>query len=391
MNRVILRRRVYVCPVCGNQTFSGYSCRPKPYQVTTDHYLLPRLRNEVHLQLNDDAVSYRDMSRFNYFLCSSCGFVIDGMVVLADRKVRADRRLLDFHFQVKDDGDDWLDLFRLFFLSRSGSLELTDWYELAMSHSLFSRRGHDLFGNRAGAFNDLVLVLLNEKNPSKARLMNSLLNQSINAGIADLLTLDSYENHQVMSTLYLYRMVQYAMVLSRYNDLRVLADAEALDPGWVNNLVERLLGVMFPDLHYLGPLMLSALKFIVHSQDEGEKNAGRRCALYATELLIRTGDLDYSNEEIRPQIVHQNNEAINYLNLLLRKELGDQIDLELTNFRQVFHQMINGLNKCACASRSSKFPHFRRAWKMGERITELSTELMPKEMEKYAPYFQPPR
>ena len=370
------KRRQYACPICGGGELVGCGCRPETHHVSLDRYLLPVLVPEVRLWVDRQYFDYRNLARFNLFICPRCYFMFDGPVVLRAGELIIDKRTMTFARRavqgLSPDEGEW-PLGAIFWdcvKRQAPKLAATDWFAQATVAGLLTPRCAEVFRGKPQQFNGLIRTLLEEKNPLATQGLLARLDPLLCRGVVDLITWDSFRSRPILFALHEARLLHLALIVGRENDrpFRVNLGGDPLDD------VARFL-LAFQQGRMLvhsaaGSILTVALRMARFAPNKVDLWWCKQIALLASEMIVRAGFYDYRDAEIRPHLVEENNEAVRYLNLLLRRELG-MTEAVLAKEPALLRLELNhGLNRCVAVARGAGTPAERRASRLCTQIEE---------------------
>ena len=374
--QVVSKRRIYDCPNCSTGSLVGYSCRPQTNLVHLDRYLAFELIPETRLFVEGEEFPYRNLARFHLFICTHCYYMIDGPVTLKEGKVSPEIRMIDLarrydgRLANEEGGMTFAALFWHILRSHGAQLDGIDWFAQAKKNGLFNEKGM-VFLDKAEQFNSLMRTVFHEQELSTALMLVDKLNQLLVRSLVDLVTINSFNVEPVLHTLYLYRLIQYTVLIGRRNDhpFRLSPKDEPLI-----RLAEYLFKLndgRAVERSSSANLMLAASRMSQVAGNEQESAWARQIAFLSSCLALQSANLIYDNPEIDPNQLHENNEAARYLNLVLRKELNVDDSAPPRNRDTIQRELNLGLKLCADYGRGMGTPRERRACRMADQIGKL--------------------
>jgi len=368
-------RRVYACPVCGGRTLRGHTYKAEPNAVTIDRYMLPYAAPNAEVFYHGSPLRYRSLSRFTLYFCPHDLLILDSPIVFKAGLTQVDEDQVLFHrgnldwISVAGKGMTFDKLFWLLIDRYRGRLVEVDWYRLVSDAQ--DEKVLALFNGKPSLFNSLVNTALSCPDGRDAARSRALLDRVFEGGLFGLLGYKPFAERSLSALMFDFKMLHYALKVARDNDM--VMEIGRQDPlHTIGGLLGKRIKSGLLDKGALGRLMMTALKRIRFARTALEIWKLKMLALLSSELLILSGDYDYSDPSVISKLVYYNNEAIKYLNLLLRKELRfdngflsprERIEGELV--RALNHSDIYFLH-----GHSSRA--VQRAVRLGERIREFA-------------------
>ena len=370
------RRRQYACPACGGRELVGVGCRPETHQVSLDRYLLPVLIPAARLWVDRQFFDYRNLGRFNLFVCPTCYFTLDGPVVLKGGELILEKRFLTFARRAAQglfpEEGGW-PLGAIFWdrvKRQAAKLDAVDWFAHATAGAFLTERSAAAFHDKPQQFNALARMLFHQTDWPATQGLLARLDPLTRHGIVDLLVANSFRSRPLLFALNEVRLVHLALIVGRDNErpFRVALGGETLA-----DVARFLLGFhegRAPMHSAAGSILAVALRMARFAPNKVDLWWCKQVALLASEMVIRAGFYDYRDGEVRPHLPEENNEAVRYLNLLLRRELGMN-GAVLTKEPEVLRQELSqGLNRNVAIARGAGTPAERRASRLSVQIEE---------------------
>ena len=328
-NRSQIQLRTHKCPVCGKRSLIGYDLNPRPVHIEFSSILRPQLPEGHRVYDEDGPVELTDMDLIHLYICPHdlalhrgryrVGMVRGGLAEEIDWEAKRTLRSKDRRTMLERN------LLQIF-MRRKGE----------DAPGILARRAAraGLIGSDPGDFEILELTarleqLITASSTAEYEDLSRTLNRSLSTPLPSLVLLESYRDLDSVQTLLDLERIYLMESLARENGL------EISDELFVNTLemTTRFVQVIY-DSPVLEPWSLRRLltNLLATAQVLGQKEqasynallAARRCVI----CILRFGDVSYDDPNIIAARVEQNNEAVRYLYLVLRKMLGGELESE---------------------------------------------------------------
>lgn len=316
--------RAYKCPVCGNRALRGYSYNGGDKVITIDRYLLPYATEKAKMFYRQAPISVHALSRFALYFCPHDLLILDSPVFFRLGLSNVEEDEILFHtgnmdwVPVAGKGVTFNKIFWNLIIQYSDRLRKIDWYPMASFHLKEAEGG--MFQSFPEAFNSLVFTALSGPNDVQAVSALTLLDRLIDGGLFAIIRCGIPFKREVCALFFDYKIIHYALTIARDNDIEVNL-GEDFQPSNLGVIFSALFKKGYFDKSSLGRLMMAALKRARYATTSFEIWQYKMFALVCAELLIKAGNYDYADPKVMVRLVYYNNEAIKYLDLLLRKEL----------------------------------------------------------------------
>ena len=372
---VDVSKRAYPCPVCGGRTLKGHSYRATPHAVTVNRYLLPYASSEAAVLYNCEVLPYRSLFRFTIYFCPRDLLILDSPIAFKAELTQVDEDQILFHqgnmdwIAVAGKGMTFQKVLWMLIARYRDRLAKVDWFKLVFDE--LDERALKLFRNKHALFNSVVNAALQGPDGEESAQSMLLLDRVLDGGLFGILGSKPFAKRVLGALMFDYKMAHYALKIARDNDVPLRLDGEDLLQT-ISKLLDKLANIGLREKKTVGRLMMTALKRIRFASSALEVWKLKMLALFCAELLIAAGDYDYSDPDVMARLVYQNNEAIKYLDLLLRKELA--IDDGLLNRRErIEAELVRALNHSdAYFLHGHSARAIQKAIRIGERLRELS-------------------
>ena len=377
-NHIIeIAKRAYVCPVCGERSLRGYTYMAGPQAVTIDRYLLPYAAEWARVFYNGEPLPYRSLFRFTIFFCPHDYLILDSPVVFKAGLTQVDEDQILFHkgnldwVAVAGKGMTFEKVFELLLARYRDAFANIDWYSLLTED--VGEKAMDVFGKNPALFNSLVYTAILDGSSDPSSRSRALLERLVDGGLAGLIGNKPFASKTLCSFLLDYKMLHYALKIARDNDVSISLDFDDLTM-MLGEFVGRLMKSGLYERRDIGRLMVVALKRAKLARTAFEIWKLKMLALMCAELLISSGDYDYSDPEVMVRLVYHNNEAIKYLDLLLRKELKIEGKL-LVEPERIRNEMVMNLeHNDVYFFHGHNSRATQKALRIGERIRQMAAK-----------------
>lgn len=367
--------RAYKCPVCGHRALGGYSYSGGDKVITADRYLLPYATEQAKIFYRQSQLFVHGLSRFALYFCPHDLLILDSPVFfrLGLSDVEADQIL--FHIgnldwvPVAGKGVTFSKIFWNLLAQYRDRLRKIDWYQIASFH--LNEAANKVFKEVPQAFNSLVFTALAGPEDGQAVSALALLDKLIDGGLFAVIRCGIPFKRDVCALFFDYKIIHYALAVARDNDIAFNL-GDSFQPTNLGVIFNVLFKKGFFDKSSLGRLMMAALKRLRYAASAFEIWQYKMLALICAELLIKAGDYDYADPKVMARLVYYNNEAIKYLDLLLRKELklSDRWLVKSTErLKSEIIQSINNSDVYFYHGHSSRT--IQKALRLGEKIKHL--------------------
>jgi hypothetical protein len=370
------RRRQYACPVCGQGELVGHGCRPATHQMTLDRYLAPILVPQARLWVGRQAWDFRNLSRFNLFVCPRCYFMLDGPVTLKDGEIAPEKRAVTFARRTmpglapEEGGATPGAIFWDRVQRQAAKLDGLDWLAIATTGDHLDPRFAEALRGKEHVFREILRTLLHAGSPEATRDLVKRVDAITRRGAADLITGEAFRSRPLLFALYETRLALLAVLVGRENErpFQVRPGGELL--GDVARFLLSFQQGRAINHSVAGSILTVAVRMARFAPDKVDLWWCKQIGLLAGEFLVRAGFYDYRSAEVHPHAPEENNEAVRYLTLLLRRELG-MGDAVLSKEPEMLRLELNhGLNRCASIAKGEGTPNERRAFRLGLQVAE---------------------
>lgn len=367
--------RAYNCPVCGNRTLRGYSYNGGDKVITVDRYLLPYATEKAKIFYRQIQIFVHGLSRFALYFCPKDLLILDSPVFfrLGLSDVEADQIL--FHIgnldwvPVAGKGITFNRIFWNLISQYRDRLRRVDWYQIVSLH--LDEATRKVFQKIPQAFNSLIYTALAGPEDKQAISALVLLDKLIDGGLFAIIRHGIPFSRDVCALLFDYKIIHYALAIARDNDIELNLSYD-FKPSDLGSIFNSLFKKSYFDKSFLGRLMMAALKRLRYAISAFEIWQYKMLALICAELLIKAGDYDYADPKVMARLVYYNNEAIKYLDLLLRKELklSDKwFAKSAERLKSEICQSITGSDVYFYHGHSTKV--VQKALRLGEKLKQL--------------------
>jgi len=368
--------RTYICPVCGNRLLRGYSYGGGGKVITVDRYLLPYATEKAQIFYNQEQIFSHWLSRFALYFCPNDLLILDSPVFFRLGLSNVEEDQIAFHtgnldwVPVAGKGVTFKKLFWMLINQYCERLRKIDWYKIVKNH--LNPTAYGVFQNVPEAFNSLVFTALAGPEAEQSAKALALLDRLIDGGLFSVLRCGMPFRQDVCALMFDFKIVHYALTIARDNDIEVdLSEGVQFDKFGV--IFSEFFKKKFFDKSAMGRLMMTALKRTRYAKTAFEIWQFKMMALICAELLTLAGDYDYTDSKVMVRLVYYNNEAIKYLDLLLRKELKISDRWLARSTERLNSDVVRGINRS-----DVYFLHghgtriIQKAVRLGEKIKQLS-------------------
>ncbi len=322
--------RTFHCPLCQSRTLHGYTFDSKPSAMVLDRYLFAWIQDPHYFNFKGERLKECYTGLFDLYICPRDLFVVESRLQIQSGRVHLPKGTQEFyeaHGGATPTATPTLrDMFFQVLVNQRYKFLQTNWLLVAKENLSLSYRGWLKYSNKPNEFRKLLArhILSSTKGKDNTDFIETSaeLGDVLDNGIPGLFAAQSFKNRNALSFILQYKL--YEMTFLLHEMAQIPFSPIRKDENALMLTLRSLIGLSDTeelDRTMTGMILLLALKLAIVTENHLTSRRALAIAFYASELAQKCKPWDYGNREINPNLLLTNNEAVIYINLLLRKQM----------------------------------------------------------------------